>query len=167
MTYDYVQAFTEGHSYNRLVAQYLQNNGIKCSVPDLQIAKNLNERNNLTLTEKDITIDGLPDVLEVKSARRSFSWYPNEYPFGNAIVDTVSSLESKIVTPTAYVLYSRPTKAMLAVGLSSRSRWVKKRLYDKYQDLYDDFYIVNKRDLKPMSELVEYLYRVQQKKDGQ
>ncbi len=163
MAYDYIQAFTEGHSYNKLVAQYLTSHGVECSVPDLQIATNLQERNNLTLNEKDIVLDGLPNVLEVKSARRSFPWNPSEYPFNNAIVDTVSSLESKTVKPTAYVLYSRPTRAMLAVGLSSQTRWVKKRLYDKYQDIYDDFYIVSKEDLKPMSELVDYLYRLQQK----
>ena len=167
MAYDYVQAFTEGHAYNMLVAKYLKSHGIKCSVPNLQIATNLEERNNLTLNEKDVILDGLPDVLEVKSARRSFSWEPDEYPFSNAIVDTVNSLESKIVTPTAYVLYSRPAKAMLAVGMSSRSRWVKKRLYDKYQDIYDDFYIVSKQDLKPMSELIDYLYRLQQKNGQQ
>lgn len=165
MAYDYVQAFTEGHSYNELVAQYLRKNDIACTVPALQIAKNSAERDHLTLTEKDITIDGLPDILEVKSARRSFPWSPDDYPYSNAIVDTVGSFESKLIKPTAYVFYSRPTGAMLAVGMSSKDRWVKKRLYDRYQDLYDDFYLVDKSDLRPMSDLIDYLRKLLERKN--
>lgn len=162
MAYDYVQAFTEGHSYNKIVAQYLRDNGVPCVVPELRIAKNARERREMTLTEKDIVLDLIPEILEVKSARRSFPWEPDNYPFRDAIVDTVSSYEEKEKEPLAYVFYSRPTGAMLAVGPSSKSRWKKVELFDKYQQIHDVFYVVDKSDLKSMNELVRHIIRRQE-----
>jgi hypothetical protein len=46
---------------------------------------------------------------------------------------------------------------MLAVGPSSKDRWGQKSLYDKKQELTDNFYIVNKRDLRSMDELIAYI----------
>lgn len=163
MTYDYVQAFTEGHSYNKLVAKYLQKNGIKCHVPDLQIAKTYEERNQLTLTEKDVVLDVTGGVLEVKSVRRSFPWELENFNYKDIIVDTVDSYESKVQKPLAYVLYSRPTGAMIAIGPSSKPRWRKATFYDKYQKITDDFYLVDKADIRPMSELIDYLTAIQSK----
>lgn len=162
MAYDYVQAFTEGHSYNQLVAEYLRNNGVRCTVPSLQIAKNNQERKHLTLTEKDITLDGTPHILEVKTSRRKFGWEPKDFPFPNTIVDTVNSYESKERKPSAYILYSRPTGAMIAIGTSTKPKWTKKKLYDNYQELTDYFYMVEKGDMRSMGDLIEYLHRVQQ-----
>lgn len=163
MAYDYVKAFTEGHSYNKIVAKYLSDRGIPCTVPELQIAKTAEERRRLTLEEQDIVLNLVDHVLEVKNVSINFSWDPSEFPFPTTIVDTVSSYEDKNKTPVAYILRSKPTGAMLAVGPSSKSRWVKKSLYDKKQQLTDDFYIVQKKDLRSMDELVNYLVALQQK----
>jgi hypothetical protein len=161
VTYDYVQAFTEGHSYNQLVAQYLNENGIKCCVPELQIAKNSAEIRQLTLTEKDIILEFSNGVLEVKSSRRSFGWDTENFPYSNMIVDTVDSYESKQQKPTAYILYSRPTGAMIAIGPSSKPRWQKRTFFDKYQKITDDFYVVDKTDIRPIGELIDYLSALQ------
>jgi hypothetical protein len=157
MGYDYVKAFTEGHSYNKIVAQYLIDNGIPCTVPELQIAKNSGERRHMTLTEKDIVLDLIPHVLEVKNVSIEFGWDPKDFPFPTTIVDTVNSYEDKQQKPLAYILRSKKTGAMLAVGPSSKDRWGQKSLYDKKQELTDNFYIVNKRDLRSMDELVAYI----------
>jgi hypothetical protein len=163
MAYDYVKAFTEGHSYNKIVAQYLIDRKIPCSVPELQIAKTAEERRKLTLEEQDIVLDLVPHVLEVKNVSINFSWEPSEFPFPTTIVDTVSSYEDKKQKPIAYILRSKPTGAMLAVGPSSKIRWSKKSLYDKKQQLTDNFYIVKKSDLRSMDELVSYLLGLQEK----
>jgi hypothetical protein len=157
MGYDYVKAFTEGHSYNKIVAQYLIDNGIPCTVPELQIAKNSGERRHMTLTEKDIVLDLIPHVLEVKNVSIEFGWDPKDFPFPTTIVDTVNSYEDKQQKPLAYILRSKKTGAMLAVGPSSKDRWGQKSLYDKKQELTDNFYIVNKRDLRSMDELIAYI----------
>ena len=166
MAYDYIQAFTEGHSYNQRVAAYLRSKDIKCHAPELQIAKTDAERRHLTVTEKDIVLEFSPQVLEVKSSRRNFGGDPTEFPFPDTIVDTVNSFESKDVKPCAYILVSRDTGAMLAIGTSSYSRWKKVTLHDRYQDLTDEFYIVNKSDLRPIGELVQYLQQLQIRKSG-
>lgn len=165
MGYDYIKAFTEGHSYNKIVAKYLSEKGIPCTVPDLQIAKTAEERRKLTLEEQDIVLNLIPHVLEVKNVSINFSWDPRDFPFPTTIVDTVSSYEDKRQKPVAYILRSKPTGAMLAVGPSSKSRWTKKSLYDKKQKLTDNFYIVRKADLRSMDELVSYLLGLQNKKN--
>jgi hypothetical protein len=164
MTYDYIKAFTEGHSYNKIVAKYLTDRGIPCTVPELQIAKTAEERRKLTLEEQDIILNLIPHVLEVKNVSINFSWEPSEFPFPTTIVDTVGSYEDKITKPVAYILRSKPTGAMLAVGPSSKNRWAQKSLYDKKQKLTDNFYIVRKSDLRSMDELVTYLLGLQLKK---
>lgn len=163
MPYDYIKAFTEGHSYNQIVANYLADKGIPCTVPKLQIAKTAEERRRLTVEEQDITLDLISHVIEVKNVSINFSWEPNEFPFPTTIVDTVSSYEDKRQKPIAYILRSKPTGAMLAVGPSSKTRWTKKSLYDKKQELTDMFYIVKKSDLRSMNELVIYLLDLQNK----
>jgi hypothetical protein len=161
MAYDYVKAFTEGHSYNKIVAQKLIDNGIPCSVPELQIAKNSQERRNLTLTETDITLDLIPHILEVKNVSIDFGWDPKDFPYPTTIVDTVNSYEDKEIKPAAYILRSKKTGAMLTVGPSSKNRWKQKTLFDKKQQLTDNFYIVNKADLKTFNDLVKYLVNLQ------
>jgi hypothetical protein len=126
-------------------------------VPELQIAKNSGERRHMTLTEKDIVLDLIPHVLEVKNVSIEFGWDPKDFPFPTTIVDTVNSYEDKQQKPLAYILRSKKTGAMLAVGPSSKDRWGQKSLYDKKQELTDNFYIVNKRDLRSMDELVAYI----------
>lgn len=163
MSYDYVKAFTEGHSYNKIVAQYLIDNGVPCTVPELQIAKNAKERRELTLTEKDIALELIPHVIEVKNVSINFGWDPKVFPFPTTIVDTVSSYEDKQQKPIAYILRSKPTGAMLAVGPSSKDRWAQKSLYDKKQQLTDNFYIVSRKDLRSMDELIKYLNGLQER----
>lgn len=163
MAYNYIEAFTEGHSYNKVVAKYLIDKGIPCTVPELQIAKNSEERRRMTLTEKDITLDLLPHILEVKNVSVEFGWDPEDFPFPTTIVDTVNSYEDKQQKPLAYVLRSKKTGAMLAVGPSSKDRWKHKNLYDKKQELTDNFYIVDKRDLRSMDELVEHILKLQKR----
>lgn len=164
MSYDYIKAFKKGHYYNCLVANYLNSRGIVCHAPDLKIAQNNEEIKEMTLTEKDVVLDLLDEVLEVKSATRVFSGDPLQFPNQYTIVDTVSGFRSKEKKPRAYVLVSQETKAMLAISPKSMDRWRVVHLYDKQQDLTDDFYQVKKEDLLPMETLVKFLLELQNKK---
>lgn len=163
MTYDYIKAFTDGHAVNCQVAEYLRSRGIHCYAPELQIAINSAERRHLTLTEKDIVLEGLTHILEVKSSSREFTEDPTEFPYDDTIVDTVSSFEDKLHKPCAYILVSKVTGAMIAIGVSSRPRWKKRTFFDHKQQLTDDFYLVNKQDIRHIDDLVEYLLKLQQK----
>jgi hypothetical protein len=118
----------------------------------------------MTLTEKDIVLDLVPYVLEVKNVSIEFGWDPKDFPFPTTIVDTVSSYEDKEEKPIAYILRSKKTGAMLTVGMSSKDRWKSKTLYDKKQQLTDNFYIVSKADLRSMDELITYLLQLQNRR---
>lgn len=146
-----------------MVAQYLRSREIKCHAPDLQIAQNSAERRHLTLTEKDIVLEGLSQILEVKSSSREFTDDPTQFPYADTIVDTVSSFEDKLQKPCAYILVSKVTGAMVAIGVSSKPRWKTKTFFDSKQQLTDDFYLVNKQDIRTMDELVQYLFNLQNK----
>ena len=161
MTYDYIAAFHEGHTYNRRVAKYLRSRGVKCYAPDLQIAQSNEERAIMTRTEKDIIIEGIDEILEVKSSSREFSDVPADYPYPTLIVDTVDSYEKKEKKPLAYVLVSKDTDAMITVGGSSKPRWFSRKFYDSKQCLWDNFYLANKSDIKHIEDLVQYLLRRQ------
>jgi len=161
MTYNYEKAFTEGHKYNNIVAKFLSEQGIPCKVPELELAQNKADRMRFTLGEKDIILEKLPKVLEVKTTRRAFGDDPHDFPFSNTIVDTVHGYESKEVKPYAYILYSQPTGSMLVLPPSTKNNWNIKTIYDTYQDLTDDFYLINKKDIRPMTDLVARLLQLQ------
>jgi hypothetical protein len=161
MTYNYEKAFTEGHKYNNIVAKFLSEQGIPCKVPELELAQNKADRARFTLGEKDIILEKLPKVLEVKTTRRAFTDDSHDFPFSNTIVDTVHGYESKEVKPYAYILYSQPTGSMLVLPPSTKNNWNIKTIYDTYQDLTDDFYLINKKDIRPMADLVARLLQLQ------
>lgn len=158
MAYDYIRAFHKGHKYNKMVASFLSEFGIKCHAPELKIARNSHERWEMTQTEKDVVLDAIENgVLEVKTSSREFTWDPAEFPYSETIVDTVSSYENKIIKPLAYVLVSQKTDAILALPPSTKDRWEIRRLYDKQQELWDDFYVIKKQDIADIRKLVDYL----------
>jgi hypothetical protein len=158
MPYDYVKAFKKGHFYNKMVASFLNDNGINCYAPELKIAQNSQEIREMTQTEKDIVLTGIHDgVLEVKTSSREFGWDPADFPYSETIVDTVSSYEEKIIKPLAYVLVSQKTEAMVALPPSTKSRWKVRRLYDNKQELWDDFYVIQKQDIAEIGKLINYL----------
>ena len=157
MGYDYIKAFKKGHYYNKKVAMFLSEFGIQCRVPELQIAKNFDEVKEMTLTEKDIILDAAKCILEVKSSSRTFGWDPKEFPYETTIVDTVGSYESKLEKPAAYVLVSQTTGAMVVLPPSSKDRWKKIKLFDKQQNLWDEFYLINKDDIRSITSLVDWL----------
>jgi hypothetical protein len=157
MSYNYVQAFKEGHYYNEIVAGYLRSHGINCVAPELKIAQNSQEVKEMTLSEKDVVISASGSVIEVKSNRREFFWEPSAFPYKSIIVDTVSSYESKEVKPIAYVFVSRTNGAMVTIGSSTFKKWKKVSLYDKYQEITDDFYLADKSEIRPISDLVRHI----------
>ena len=58
---------TKGHKYNELVGERIASEGISCTVPDLYLVKDLSEIPDMTKYEKDIILDPINEVLEVKS----------------------------------------------------------------------------------------------------
>jgi len=160
--FDYHKSFALGHSYNQKVAKRLQDNGVSCYAPDLRFAQSVAERFDFTQNEKDVVLNNLLDGwLEVKSS--STYWEDGDVSsirsdFSSLFVDTVSSYQGKLIKPMAYILVSQHTDGMLVVPVSTQPHWgVKKNLYDKQRDLYDDFYLVEHQHLKTFNELLVHI----------
>ena len=57
MAFDYVESFHIRRYWSKEVAKVLNNRGIRCEAPDVKIAKNDHERDEMTKFEKDIIFD--------------------------------------------------------------------------------------------------------------
>jgi hypothetical protein len=153
MRFDYHRAMTEGHSYNKYVANRLRIAGISCTVPELELVSTREEIQRMTENEKDIILDnGL--VLEVKSRNLGFSEIPELFWQKDIYVDTVSGYEAKKVKPYAYVMVSQKSLNMLVVHSNTKDKWFKKTVTDPYRNVTDSFYKIEKQHLTAWPELI-------------
>ena len=113
MAFNYVESFHIGGFWSKEVAKVLNGRGVKCVAPDVKIAKNDHERDEMTKFEKDIIFDWTDKCLEVKSSTREFTDDVFQYPFDSLFVDTVSGYDAKVDKPLAYVLISQKTGMVL------------------------------------------------------
>ena len=151
--FDYHAAMTQGHTYNEIVAQRLINEGIGCTVPELELVTSNADIARLTKEEKDIILDnGL--VLEVKSRNLGFSEDPALFWQKDIYVDTVSGYEAKEIKPYAYVMVSQKSGNMLVVHSSTKDKWFKKTVTDPYRKVTDSFYKIEKKYLTTWTSLI-------------
>lgn len=156
MTFDYKASMTKGHKYNVLVGDRLKSLDISCTVPDLYLVKDMSEIPDMTKYEKDIILDSNA-VLEVKSRDLWFTDDLRTYPHNNLIVDTVSGYDLKEVKPIGYIFVSQRGGGMITLPTYTSPTWEKKRLYDKYRDIYEDFYIASIDQCKTFSALINHI----------
>ena len=156
MGHDYPVAFAQGHSKNHVVADYLQDHGIDCVVPDFALAKTVEERRVFSRKEKDVI---LPDgsVIEVKSIQQEFTWDRKSFPLPRIIVDTYDGWCEKEVKPIAYVFISQVTGAMLSLNTANRSKWWTERKMDRYRGEEYNFYFAPSNELRSMNALLDFL----------
>jgi hypothetical protein len=153
LDFDYHAAMTQGHTYNKIVAQRLINEGIGCTVPELELVTSNADIARLTKEEKDIILDnGL--VLEVKSRNLGFSEDPALFWQKDIYVDTVSGYEAKEIKPYAYVMVSQKSGNMLVVHSSTKDKWFKKTVTDPYRKVTDSFYKIEKKYLTTWTSLI-------------
>jgi hypothetical protein len=157
MTFDYKASMAKGHKYNELVGKRIASEGISCTVPELYLVKDLSEIPDMTKYEKDIILDPIDEVLEVKSRDLWFTDDLRTYPHNNLIVDTVSGYETKEQKPMGYVFVSQRAGGMICLPTYTKDTWEKKVLYDKYRDLHDTFYIASIEQCKPFTALVKHI----------
>ena len=161
MSFDYVSAFHLGGYWATKVAERLNNEGVQCYAPEIQIAKTAAEREHMTKHEKDIVFSWTDSTIEVKSSTRNFTDYVESYPYDSLFVDTVSGYDGKAVTPLAYAIISQEQEGIVCISPSSYLTWTKVKAYDKRREIYETFYSAPKESLIPFNILVEYLKRLE------
>ena len=165
MGFDYVSAFKQGGNWSKYVADVLQDRGVRCFAPDIQIATTNAEREYMTRHEQDIIFDWNDETLEVKSSSRDFTDECSEYPYQSLFVDTVFSFDSKIVKPLAYVFVSQKLKGLVCLSPKAKNHWRKVEAFDKQRQINDVFYSASKSLLIPFDDLVNHLVEHQKIKD--
>ena len=97
----------EGHAWQMLPALYFRLRGLKVEMPALTVRESIEDagrwRNSF-----DLRVNG--HVIEVKSRGETFF---DRFPYESVIVDTVAGYRAKDPKPTAYLMISRPTGAMV------------------------------------------------------
>lgn len=155
-SHNYEAAYAEGHKQNEVVGKFLREQGIACSVPELQIAERPEEWANFTKSEKDIILSN-GETLEVKSINQDFTASPSSFPLRQIIVDTVSGFEGKDQKPIGYIFVSKKTGAMLALSTARRDKWWVENKYDRFRDKNDNFYFAAAGELRTMKSLILHL----------
>lgn len=166
MTFDYIESFHIGGYWSKEVAKVLNSRGIRCHAPDVQIAKDNYERDQMTRFEKDIIFDWSDECLEVKSSTRDFTDDVLQYPYQSLFVDTVSGFDAKATKPLAYVLISQKTRGMVCISPRTVAQWKKVHTFDNKRQIMEWFYSAPKTVLRPFDLLVDHLMKLQNESDG-
>jgi hypothetical protein len=155
---------TEGHRYNSIVAERITSQGILCTVPELYLVEDVSEIADMTKYEKDLVIDSIDEVIEVKSRNLWFTDDISTYPYNDIIVDTVSGYEAKDKKPLGYVFVSQKGNGMFCLPTNTKSTWKKKVLYDKYRGIQDTFYFADLDKCKTFNSLINHIQNRLEKK---
>jgi hypothetical protein len=166
MAFNYVESFHIGGFWSKEVAKVLNGRGVRCVAPDVKIAKNNHERDEMTKFEKDIIFDWTDKCLEVKSSTREFTDDVLEYPFDSLFVDTVSGYDAKVEKPLAYVLISQKTRGIVCISPKTYDKWRKVNTFDRKREIMEWFYSAPKGVLQPFDSLVDHLVKIQNESDG-
>jgi hypothetical protein len=166
MAFNYVESFHIGGFWSKEVAKVLNGRGVRCVAPDVKIAKNNHERDEMTKFEKDIIFDWTDKCLEVKSSTREFTDDVLEYPFDSLFVDTVSGYDAKVEKPLAYVLISQKTRGIVCISPKTYDKWRKVNTFDRKREIMEWFYSAPKGVLQPFDSLVDHLIKIQNESDG-
>ncbi len=166
MPFDYVGSFHIGGYWSKEVAKILNSRGVRCEAPDVKIAKNSYEREEMTKFEKDIIFNWTDKCLEVKSSTREFTDDVLQYPFDSLFVDTVSGFDAKVDKPLAYVLISQKTRGIVCISPKTYDQWRKVNTFDNKRQIMEWFYSAPKSVLRSFDELVAYLKKIQSESDG-
>lgn len=166
MAFNYVESFHIGGFWSKEVAKVLNGRGVRCVAPDVKIAKNNHERDEMTKFEKDIIFDWTDKCLEVKSSTREFTDDVLQYPFDSLFVDTVSGYDAKVDKPLAYVLISQKTRGIVCISPKTYDKWRKVNTFDHKREIMEWFYSAPKGVLQPFDSLVNHLIKIQKESDG-
>lgn len=166
MAFNYVESFHIGGFWSKEVAKVLNGRGVRCVAPDVKIAKNNYERDEMTKFEKDIIFDWTDKCLEVKSSTREFTDDVFQYPFDSLFVDTVSGYDAKVDKPLAYVLISQKTRGIVCISPKTYDKWRKVNTFDHKREIMEWFYSAPKGVLQPFDSLVNHLIKIQNESDG-
>jgi hypothetical protein len=146
-----------GHQWTERIASHLVGEGLDAIAPEMVWRQSIEDRKNFA-DEQDIIVRREDILIESKSRRLHFTDDPESFPYTTAMVDTVSGWDQKATKPRAVVIVSQMSGSMLVVPVNrTRESWGRKSAWDRVRQIEDEWYIVDRSLLVPMSDLVAWL----------
>jgi hypothetical protein len=147
-----------GHKWQTIVGVRLLQEGLVVQVAPYKLRERIEDIEDFTKHDIDILVGRIrPVPIEVKSRNFAFT-KPEDYPYDDAMVGTVSSWEQTETQPEVVVLVSTVTSAMLAVNVeSSRVDWTVVEKFDRDRGIVDRSYCCPVEHLRPFYKLVDWL----------
>jgi hypothetical protein len=156
----FVSQLRTGHAFAEYVAAQIRRHGLFARVTPIAIRNDIADRHRLA-DEHDLTIGRHREVrIDVKSRNLRFSNVA-DYSYPTAFVDSVSGWTAKSTKPSAIVVVSQVTGAMLVVPRSTESLWIVRRRTDRLRCIDDEFFEVPTSLLRPFGEFVQWLKAVE------
>lgn len=145
----FAEQIEKGLKYEKIVYNDLLDAGIPAEME-------IYHGDKFTQYQQDIIIK--PDfVIEVKSRNLVFTG-PHDFPFEDAVIETVWGWNQKRVQPRAIVMISQITEAKIAINVQeTKDRWTQRVQYDSLRGIESLEFFVDRKDLRPFDELKNWL----------
>jgi hypothetical protein len=141
----------EGYRWQQYVADYFGANGFEAVLPELAFRNNISEIKTFA-NRPDLLLSGR--YFEVKSRRLPFTC-PQDFPYRNILVDTVSSWEVKDPKPRGYICVSTITGKIICLSDKTYSKWTTREQYDRVRCITDTFYLADRALWVPVTRMVD------------
>jgi len=149
-----------GWKWQRYVGAFFEAHGLEVELPEYTWRENAAQIKD-HLHSWDLKVCG--HRIEVKSRDIAFDTYWRTFPYERAFVDTVHKYEAHEIKPMAYVYVSQHTGAMLTTPGSIAARdawWEQQQAKDHVRKITDTFYTVNRKNLDPVTKLLQRLKEI-------
>lgn len=146
----FFQECLTGHFWERYVGLFLSKQRLDVQLGEQTLRENIEEAEAYA-DQVDLVCQGAN--LEIKSRSLLFT-SPSDLPFPDMIVDTVSGWEKKSPEPDFVVAISQLSGAMVYLPTTTRSRWERRRAYDRVRRIEGLFYFASRELWSPIHELV-------------
>lgn len=144
----FFERLEKGLPYQQAVADLMVEDGIPC-VTDTTL------RTEGVVDDADLDCGGF--LVEVKSLTARFTG-PEDWPFHEVFIDTVSTWDRKVRERLAIIMLSKTGGGLAVLPVeSSKSKWYVTRKNDTQRRMLDDFYAVSKDHLVSYDDLLRYL----------
>ena len=154
---DFVNQLKKGYDYQLKVKEILEQNGLKVFIDDLKIRPIGADRIDYTDKGDLFTYKGKDKIsLEVKSSSRHYTSM-SDYPYNDVIVDMVENWDNKKHKSSAIINISQKTLSTFVIPVTSKKYWFKKTIKDNVKGYVKDFYFVNKKHIKTLYDLIEWI----------
>lgn len=122
----------EGHKWERRVAEKLAEWGFEVQIGPQTVRESAGQIKDYA-KELDLLVEGLR--CEVKSRRLTFGG-PSDYPYDDAIVDTVFGFDKKQPEPHLCLCVSQPTGFLIGLPVKrTRPQWTSRHTYDRFRQI--------------------------------